>query len=307
MRNKIVILPLFVFLLLVETSFAKMPIYTAKKANPVNLSNIIADQKNSKKLLDYGVIANDESLYLQVNIYNSENLLKIKDSGLKIYFSKGKKKKKDWYLTIENAGKKGMMPPMMSQQPDTARMRMGNQQQQSMMPPQISNDSIKDSPKTAVGYMGGVQNVNSNTVDEICKNLEKVTWTKGVQQYVFYRTIYKDPMSVEFSSARTGILTLTIKMPLKYLEVTPGDMLAIGIENGDGESLGNQMPQGGGMNMGMGGGPGGMGGRPGGMSGGPGMGGSGGGMGGAPMGNSGGMQQKQQSGSALKFWFLTQF
>lgn len=310
MKAKVISLPLFAIAVMFFASCAKLPVYQAKKGASVDIKRPIADEANSKNLIDYGVFADDTNLYVQVNLYNSDNLTRIQQSGLNVYFNKGKKKKKNWQLAIEKSDKMGMMSMSMGNQQSNS-MSQGNQQSQggNQQPPAMpgnSNSSMsKAGSSNSAQGMGQMSTFSVNEADMICKSLGKITWTKGVQEYVFYRnSLYKDPMSVDLSSARKGVLTVTVKMPLVELEVATGDMLAIGIETGSSDSDSNQMQQGGGM---MGGGaPGGMGGGPGGGMGGPG--GPGGSMGGGSgMGGSGGMQNSNQSsGKALHFWFAAQ-
>jgi hypothetical protein len=325
MNTRITTLPLYLLVLFLFASCAQLPIYQSKSGRAADIKQPIADASNAKNLVDYGVYEDDANLYLQINLYNSENLTKIKESGLTVYFNKGKKKKKDWGLCIEKSEQQSMMgamsmgngnqPPSMSGNSNFS--SMGNQQPPSMpqmdsmrnqKPPFVSDTTKnKQAMQGNMGFNSGMSGFDSKTAENICKSLQKVTWTKGVKEYVFYRNLYKDPMSVDLSSVKMGVLTLTVKMPLNELEVAPGDLLTIGIETNDSDSNNNQMPQQGGMNT-MGGGPGGMSGGPGGGMGGPGGGmGGPGGMSGGPGGNQSGMQMgSQTTGKALHFWFVTQ-
>ena len=96
------------------------------------------------------------------------------------------------------------------------------------------------------------------------------------------------------------------KIPLKEIQVQPGEQLALGIETGTFTRTGGSGPEGGqkgGMSGGMGGGPGGGRGPGGGGPGGGGPGGMGGGMQNGGQGAGAGGQSAVQP---FKFWFVAQ-
>ena len=284
MKKQNILILLGSFLVILFSSCAKMPVYKSKSVDlttEVDLSKRATGYSNAKKNIDIGVMNSDSYLYLQACFHNQNDLKKIMNGGLHIYFDPNGKKNKDYELSIE---REEMKMPVMNRENTSAQ---GEKNAFNSM----------DREKTFSQNSMPNQNSRMNVSQMICKDFNKITWSKQGNDSVFYRNLSEGDIAVWMSADVPGQLFLALKMPLSEISVEPGKSFTVGVETETAKSEDSEKSQNGppgGMGMGMGGGPGGMGGgMPGGMSGGMPPGGRG-----PDMGNS-----SQKSSRAYNFWF----
>lgn len=262
---KITIIFLILSSVIFFSSCSKIPIYESKEyVQPKNQDflNSITFNYDTKTNIAFKVANNDTNLYIQAVFHDRQSYIKIMRGGLTVYFDPTGKKKKQYRLKIERTQKQKIdMASMMSQ--------MG------MNPAARAQD------------LPSVINATYT----------KVTWDKDGNEFVFYRNLIKDPISVDLSPNQTNELVLEIKIPLKEIPLELGqNLFSLGIESG---AISTSTMQGSRPNSGMRGG-GGSGSRSGGGRGGGGMGGGKSGGGSRPGGS-------PQSGmEPLKLWFQVQ-
>ena len=269
-NKKTTIMKTTIFLLLISvivffSSCAKLPVYESKEyvANEKeDIINPAASNYDKKTNISFEVANNDSYFFIQAVFHDRQSYMKIMRGGLIVYFDPSGKKKKQYQLKIERAQKQKIdMASMMSQ--------MG------MNPSARAQDlpSVIDATYT------------------------KVTWDKNGDEFVFYRNMIKDPISVDLGPNQSNELILKIKIPLNEIPLTEGqNIFSMGIESG---TISTSGMQGNRQNSGM------RGGGSGGHSGGGGGGGRGGrGMGGGKSGGGSRPDGNTLSGmEPLKLWF----
>ncbi len=259
---------LLISIVVVFSSCGKLPIYESKTYNIApekdEFSNPLISNYDKKTNIGFEIANNDTNLYIKAVFYDRQSYIKIMRGGLIVCFDPSGKKKKQYMLKIERTKEQKIdMASMMSQ--------MG------------MNPSARSQDLPAV----------------INNTFTKVTWDKNGDEFIFYRNILRDPISVDLGPNNTNELVLEIKIPLKEIPLEAGqNLFSLGIESGAISTSGMQGSRpSGGMHDGGGRGGGGGGGR-GGMGGGMGGGKSGGGQrpgGGAPAGM-----------EPIKLWFQVQ-
>ena len=256
------------------SSCAKLPLYNSKEHvqnQEEEFLNPIASNYDSKTNISFNVSNNDTNIYISAVFHDRQSYIKIMRGGLIVYFDPSGKKKKQYQLKIERS---------QDQKIDMAAMssRMG------------MDPSAKAQDLPAV----------------IDASFTKVTWDKGDDnEFVFYRNMLKDPISVELGSNQASEFVLEIKMPLKELPLEAGqNLFSMGIESGAISTSGMQRSPSSSAMRGSGGGGGG--GRSGGGGGGSG-GRSGGGMSGGKSGGGSRPSGGAPSGmEPIKLWFQVQ-
>ncbi|MCF6358161.1 MAG: hypothetical protein L3J54_10185 [Draconibacterium sp.] len=230
------------FILIISTivlfsSCSKLPIYESKTyvaPEKDEFSNPLISNYDKKTNIGFEIANNDTNMYIRAVFHDRQSYIKIMRGGLIIYFDPSGKKKKQYMLKIERAKKQKIdMASMMSQ--------MG------------MNPSAKSQDLPAV----------------INTTFTKVTWDKNGNEFIFYRNLLRDPISVDLGPNETNELVLEIKIPLKEIPIEAGqNLFSMGIESGAISTSGIQGSRSSGGMRGGGGGHGGGGGGRGGMGGG---------------------------------------
>lgn len=258
---------LFILVILLLSSCAKMPIYHSKKYNAPekeDFLNPLPLNYDVKTNINFEIANNDTNFYLQFVFHDRQSYLKIMRGGLTVYFDPTGKKEKKYKLKIER-----LKDPNI----DLA----------------IINQRMNTNPEAIQNNMAAMIGINYN----------KVTWDKNGKEFVFYRNILKDPIRVDLGPNKTNELVLEVKMPLKELPLEAAqNLFSLGIESGSiaSKSMAGQQPSGGMRSSGGGHGGGGMGG-------GRGRGGMGGGKPGGGSNPAGGSPSGMEP---IKIWFQVQ-
>ena len=196
------------------SSCAKMPVFESKSTEPgkeVNSTQKIADHTNAKKNIDFGIANDDANLYLQVNFHKQEDLMKIMQGGLRVYFDSSCKKKKYNALVIERIGRG---------RPGSNNINAGDL---------INMAANNQPPGNRAQRPGGL---NANVAESITNELKKVTWKKNDTEVTFYSDENNNPIVVDLESNSPLELILTVKIPLSEISVNPNEIIALGIETG---------------------------------------------------------------------------
>jgi len=189
---------IFSVLAILSTSFAKLPVYQSKAFNQTEnkVSTIpFSNHFDEKRNVRYGIAHNDTNFYIQAIFKDRDSFMKIMRGGLIVYFAPEGKKKKNYKLSIEKS--------------DQHKMGISNQL------------SLQEG--------GQIQSIP----ESLALLFNKGCWNKNGTEFVFYRNILKDPISVDLTPYNETELVLDIKMPLSEIPFIEGlNLFSVGIETG---------------------------------------------------------------------------
>ena len=199
MNIKSFTIPVFIAIIFLFASCAKLPVYKSKNYNESennNFLNPLSANFDKKNNIRFEVSDSDTNLFLRFVFPDQLSLMKIMRGGLNLYFDPLGKKNQNYLLKIEKSEVQ--------------------QNEFSLLSRQMKGES-GGGPQNMAGTIGAMFN--------------KITWDKNGKQFVFYSNLVKDPISVELSTNKHNELILDVKMPLSEIALTEKEnLLSIGLE-----------------------------------------------------------------------------